>query len=57
MPDPRSFRTIICDGLFEPRVLESLLGRDALFGIVLEDVAEQVNKLLVKCCSGWYDLL
>jgi hypothetical protein len=29
-------------------VLESLLGRDALLGIVLEDAAEEIDELLVE---------
>jgi len=48
LPYPCCFATIVRDRLFEPGVLESLLGRDALLGIVLEDAAEEIDELLVE---------
>lgn len=38
-PDPRSFCAVIRDGFLEPRMLESLLGCEALLRIVDKDTA------------------
>lgn len=38
--DACSFGAVVDDAFFEPRVLQSLLGRDACFGVVDEDLPE-----------------
>ena len=56
-PDARGLGPVVDEALFEPGVLESVLGRDALLGVVDEDFLEQVEELFVEGCVGWDDFL
>ena len=56
-PDATSFRAIVFDQLAEPRVLQRLPGRDALLGVVDEDLPEQIKEQLVKLCSRRNDFV
>ncbi|KAL8741170.1 MAG: hypothetical protein Q9190_006194 [Brigantiaea leucoxantha] len=47
-PYPCCFGPIIDDTLTEPRVLQSVLGGDALRWIIDENLTEKVKKLLVE---------
>lgn len=42
------FGSVVHEGFFEPRMLQSLLGRDSLLGVVHEDPSEQVEELPVE---------
>lgn len=46
--DPCGFGAVVDHALLEPRVLQRLLGRDALFGVVDENLFEKVQELLVE---------
>ena len=41
-PYPCGFGAVVGDGFLEPFVLQGFFGRDALFGVVDEDLAEEV---------------
>jgi hypothetical protein len=43
-PNPQSLSAIIHKRLFEPRMLESLLGGDPVFGVVNENVLQKIQK-------------
>lgn len=55
--DARGLGAVVDEALFEPGVLEGVLGRDALFGVVDEDFLQQVEELLVEGCIRGDDFL
>lgn len=48
---------VVDEAFLEPGVLERLFGVDALFGVVDEDLAEEVQKLFVEGCIGGNEFL
>lgn len=56
-PDSASFRTIVFDQLAEPRVLQCLTCSDALFGVIDEDLPQQIEEQFVELCSRRDDLI
>lgn len=52
LTDPESFGTIVDKGLFEPGMLQSLLGRDTLLGIVNKDSLQEVQEQPVEGSIG-----
>jgi hypothetical protein len=48
LPYSNGFRAVVDQSLFEPRMLQSLLGGYALLGIVHKNLPKQVEKLLVE---------
>lgn len=51
--DPVGFGSVVHEGFFEPRMLQSLLGRDSLLGVVHKDPSEQVEELPVEVGVAW----
>ena len=47
-PDPCSLRAIVDGRLLEPWMLQRLLGRDSLSGIIEEDTAQEIQELAVE---------
>ena len=56
-PDFVRLGAIIHERFFEPRVLESLLGRDALLGVVHKYPSKEVKELLVEVGVARYCFL
>ena len=56
-PDSDCLSAIVDQALFEPRMLQRLLSRDALLGIVDENLPEQIEELFVEGGIGWYEFL
>lgn len=53
-----SLRAVVGGGyFFEPRVLEGLLGCDAVVGVVDEDAAEEVEEVGAEVVVAWYYVL
>ena len=46
------FRAVVHERLLEPRVLQRVLGRDALFGVVYEDPLQQIEELPIELGVG-----
>src|SRR5699024_5444515 len=46
--DPHSLGAVVVLGLLEPGMLQGLFGGDALLGVVDEDLAQEVEELIVE---------
>lgn len=57
LTNAQCLRAIVNDRFFEPRVLESLLGSDAVLRIVHEYPLEEVEELSVKRRIRWNEFL
>lgn len=56
-PYPCGFGAVVGDGFLEPFVLQGFFGRDAFFGVVDEDLAEEVQEGFVEVGSWGDDVL
>lgn len=56
--DLRSLGAVVrVSSLLEPRVLQSLFGRDTVLWIVDKDPFEQIFKMLQESCVAWNNVL
>lgn len=57
LTNAQRLRAIIDDSFFEPRMLESLLGSDAVLGVIYKNPLEEVEELSVKRRIRWNEFL
>ena len=57
LPNAKGFGAVIHQGLFEPRVLQSFLGSDAVLRVIHEDLLQEIEEQFMKLGVGWDEFL